>query len=147
VPTNVPGSASGGGGSAGVEAEFDIVEGVSIGGRATFGFDVAYRIGQVAPEGRLSFTDHKLGKRIEATAIDTFHVAQGNATFTGRATVDGVPGVRFEVVVQDNGEPGRNDTFQILTADGYFASGTLKRGNIQVESDPNSIFNVDWGTE
>jgi hypothetical protein len=141
----VPGSASGGGGTVDVEAEFEIVKGVSVGGRATFGFDVAYRIGQAVPEGTLSFTDHELGKKVQATVIDSFHVAAGKATFTGRATVDKVPGVRFEVVVQDGGEPGRNDTFQIITADGYLAGGTLAKGNIEVESDPNSIFSVDIG--
>jgi hypothetical protein len=142
VPSNVPGSASGGGNAPGLSAELEITDGVSVGGRATFGFDVSYRIGQVVPEGSLSFHDHTLGKTVEATVIDSFHVAAGKATFRGRATVDAVPGIVFEVVVQDNGEPGRNDTFLIFTADGYVASGTLKGGNIEVESDPNSILSV-----
>jgi hypothetical protein len=142
VPTNVPGRASGGGNAAALTAELDIVEGSSVGGRATFGFDVAYRIGQIVPEGTLSFRDHTLGKRVEATAITSFQVLDGKATFGGIATVDGVRGVRFEVVVQDNGEPGRNDSFLLFTADGYLASGTLKGGNIEVESDPNSILST-----
>ena len=135
VPSNLPGTASGGGNSDASTAELDIVEGSSVGGRATFGFDVGYRIGQVAPEGSFSFRDHTNGKKVESTALTSFHAASGKATFTGVATVDGVPGVPFEVIVQDNGEPGRgNDTFLLFTADGYLASGTLKGGNIQVES-------------
>jgi hypothetical protein len=142
VPTNVPGRASGGGNALGVTAELDIVEGSGVGGRATFGFDAGYRIGQIVPEGSVSFHDHTLGKRVQSTAITSFHVAGGKATFGGVATVDGTPGIRFEAVVQDNGEPGRNDSFLLFTADGYLASGTLKGGNIDVESDSNSILST-----
>ena len=127
---------------AGLTAELDIVEGSSVGGRATLGFDVAYRIGQIVPEGSLSFRDHTLGKKVDATTITSFHVAGGKATFGGVATVDGAPGVRFEAVVQDNGEPGRDDSFLLFTADGYLASGTLKGGNIEVESDSSSILST-----
>jgi hypothetical protein len=134
VPTNTPGRASGGGNSPATSADLDIVEGSNIGGRATFGFDVVYQVGQVAPGGTFSFRDHTTGKRVDATAITSFQAAGGKATFGGVATVDGVPGIRFEVVVQDNGEPGRNDSFLLFTADGYLASGTLKGGNIEVES-------------
>jgi hypothetical protein len=135
VPTNVPGRARGGGTSTATTAELEIVEGSSVGGRATFGFDVGYRIGQVAPEGAFSFRDHTTDKRVAATAITSFQVVDGKATFGGVATVDGVPGIRFEVIVQDDGEPGRNnDSFLLFTADGYLASGTLKGGNIEVES-------------
>lgn len=142
VPTNLPGRASGGGNAPGLSAELDILEGSGVGGRATFGFDVGYRIGQIVPEGSFSFRDHTLGKAVEATAITSFQAVGGKATFGGIATVDGVPGFRFEVVVQDNGEPGQNDSFLVFTADGYVASGTLKGGNIEVESDSSSIFSA-----
>jgi hypothetical protein len=87
------------------------------------------------PEGSLTFRDHTLGKTVKATAITSFQATGAKARFGGLATVDGVPGVRFEIVVEDNGEPGRNDSFLLFTADGYLASGTLKGGNIDVESD------------
>ncbi len=141
VPANVPGRASGGGNTPGLSAELEIVEGSGVGGRATFGFDVGYRIGQIAPEGSLSFQDHALGKKVQTTALTSFHVAGGKATFSGVATVNGVPGVRFDVVVQDGG-PGADDSFLLFTADGYVASGTLKGGNIKVESDPKSILST-----
>ena len=134
VPTNTPGRARGGGNSPATTADLDIVEGSSVGGRATFGLDVMYRVGQAAPEGTFSFRDHTTDKKVKATAITSFQAAGDKATFGGVATVDGVPGVRFEVVVQDNGGPGAKDSFLLFTADGYLASGTLKGGNIEVES-------------
>jgi hypothetical protein len=52
--------------------------------------------------------------------------------FRGTATVNGQQ-VTFEIQVQDNGEPGRNDWFSISIPElGYVASGPLTRGNIQV---------------
>ena len=41
------------------------------------------------------------GKKVEATTIDSFTAAGTKATFTGRATVNGVPGVRFFVEVEE----------------------------------------------
>jgi hypothetical protein len=38
--------------------------------------------------------------------------------------------------VSDQGEPGRNDTFDLTLSTGYHASGTLAGGNIQVHTKP-----------
>jgi hypothetical protein len=133
TPENTPGRANGGGSVAGELAELSILRGTSAGGRATFGFGVEYATGAVAPTGNLSFNDHA-GKKVHATAIDSFTATGSKATFTGRATVNGVPGVRFFVEAEDLGEPGRADTFRIVLGDGYGAGGVLLKGNIQVES-------------
>ncbi len=72
---------------------------------------------------------------MEATTIESFTAVGNKASFTGRATVNGVPGVKFFVEVEDLGEPGTADTFRIVLADGYGAGGVLLRGNVQVESE------------
>jgi hypothetical protein len=133
TPENTPGSANGGGRVDGELAELSILRGTVAGGRATFGFGVEYRTGSVAPSGDLSFNDHA-GKKVDATSIDSFTAAGNKASFTGRATVNGVPGVRFFVEVEDLGEPGRADTFRIVLGDGYGAGGVLLKGNIQVRA-------------
>ena len=38
----------------------------------------------------------------------------------------------FTLQATDNGEPGKNDSFTITFSNGYIASGTLAKGNIQV---------------
>jgi hypothetical protein len=133
TPENTPGSANGGGRVEGELAELSILRGTSAGGRATFDFGVEYAAGAVGPSGTLSFNDHT-GKKAQATAIDSFTAAGNKASFTGRATVNGVPGVRFVVEVEDLGEPGRADTFRIVLGDGYGAGGALLKGNIQVRA-------------
>ncbi len=134
VPTNTPGSASGGGATTGSLAELSILSGTSAGGKATFGFGASYTAGALAPSGTLSFTDHRSGKKVRDVAIDSFTVAGTKASFRGRGTVNGVPGVAVFVEVEDLGEPGRADTFRIVLGDGYGAGGVLLNGNIEVES-------------
>ncbi|PLS80258.1 MAG: hypothetical protein CYG59_08935 [Chloroflexi bacterium] len=130
---NTPGKANGGGQSSGELAELSILRGTTAGGRASFGFGVESVAGGI-PTGSLTFTDHSLGKKVEATAIDSFTAVGNKATFTGRAMVNGVPGVKFFVEVEDLGEPGTADSFRIVLGDGYGAGGVLLRGNVQVQS-------------
>lgn len=133
LPTNTPGSATGGGGAPNSLAELAILSGTSAGGRASFGFNVEYATGQASPTGDLTFLDHASGKQVKATHIDSFTVAGTKATFTGRATVDGTQMVSFFVEIEDLGEPGGADTFRIVLGDGYGAGGVLRSGNIRVE--------------
>lgn len=80
-----------------------------------------------------TYIDHGSKKDVKSTSIDSFTVTGNKASFTGRAEVNGVPGVGFFVEVEDFGEPGRADSFRIfLQQDGYAAGGVLSRGNIQV---------------
>jgi hypothetical protein len=133
VPRNTPGTASGGGQVTDELAELTILSGSAAGGKATFRFTAAYQTGQVAPTGDLEFSEKGgSGKKVTSTSIDGFDVVGTKATFTGRATVNGMPGVRFFVEVEDLGEPGRADTFRIVLQDGYAAGGVLLKGNIEV---------------
>src|SRR5438093_8798723 len=121
VVANTPGLAMGGGQVAGDLAEMSILRGTSAGGRASFGFSAQFASGDAAPSGHLTFLDHGADKTVKSTSIDTFTVTGNRATFTGRATVNGVAGIGFLVEVQDLGEPGSADTFNIVLDDGYSA--------------------------
>lgn len=88
-------------------------------------------LGAASPVGSLTFQDKGLRRKVQATAIDSLTIAGPRATITGRATVDGVPGVGFVVEVEDLGKAGA-DTFRIVLADGYSASGVLTKGNVTV---------------
>jgi hypothetical protein len=130
-PTNTPGSAGGGGQLVGNLAEFTILRGTAVGGQAQFGFDVACVVGSPAPTGSVHFRDRTSGARVDATAIDSLTIVGQRATMTGRATVDGVPGVAFFVEVEDLGKAGA-DTFRVVTGTGYGAFGVVSKGNITV---------------
>lgn len=133
IPANTPGEVSGGGQAAGELAEFTIVEGTAVGGRAQFSFDVSYALGSPVPAGSVHFRDRDRGIRVDATAIDTMTIEGPRATVTGRATVDGVAGVRFVLEIEDlGGAKAKADTFRLVTATGYGAFGVVDRGNITV---------------
>ena len=51
---------------------------------------------------------------------------------TGTCEINGQSGFSYSVDVADNGEPGRNDTFNLHLSNGYGASGLLAGGNIQL---------------
>jgi hypothetical protein len=131
-PTNTAGRVGGGGKVQGELAEFTITSGTAVGGTGQFGLDVSYVTGAAVPTGTLSFRDKAAGHRLEATAIDSLTIEGPRATITGRATLDGKPGVAFVVEVEDLGKAGA-DTFRIVTGDGYGAFGVVDKGNITVE--------------
>jgi hypothetical protein len=129
-PTNTPGRAKGGGQAPGELAELSILSGPSKGGKATFGLDVTYVTGQATPAGTLSFRDKASGRKVDATAIDSLTIAGSTAAITGRATVDGKPGISFFVEVEDVGKEA--DAFRIVLGDGWAAGGVLLKGNVEV---------------
>ena len=129
-PTNTPGRAKGGGQYPGELAELSILSGPSKGGKATFGLDVTYVAGQAAPAGTLTFNDKASGRKATSTSIESLTIAGAKASITGRATVDGVPGVSFFAEVEDVGKDA--DAFRIVLGDGYAAGGVLLKGNVEV---------------
>jgi hypothetical protein len=131
-PTNTPGSAAGGGKTESELAEFTILRGTAVGGQAQFSLDVSYVLGAATPVGTLEFRDKAAGKRVQATAIDSLTIVGQRATITGRATVDGQPGVAFFAEIEDLGKAGA-DTFRIVTGDGYGAFGVVEKGNITLD--------------
>lgn len=133
TPENTPGGATGGGRVPGELAELSILSGSAAGGSARFRFEAAYETGSAAPAGSLTYDD-QAGTKVQATAVDSFTASGNTATFTGRATVNGVPGVRFFVAVQDLDEEGAADTFRIVLGDGYGGGGVLLKGDIEVRA-------------
>jgi hypothetical protein len=131
-PTNTPGRVGGGGQLVGELAEFTITKGTAVGGTGQFGIDVSYTLGAASPLGSVTFRDKATGKRVQSTAIDSLTIVGKRATLTGRAMVDGVPGVSFFAEVDDLGKAGA-DTFRIVTGDGYGAFGLVDKGNVTVE--------------
>ncbi|HET7677481.1 MAG TPA: post-COAP-1 domain-containing protein [Candidatus Limnocylindrales bacterium] len=132
-PSNTPGRVHGGGKLEGELAEFTILRGTAVGGTGQFSLDVSYTTGAASPLGSLSYRDKPAGKRVEATAIDSLTIAGSKATLTGRATVDGTPGMAFFVEVEDLGGKDSPDSFRIVLGDGYGAAGVLTKGNLTVE--------------
>ena len=128
-PTNTPGRARGGGQAPEEAADLQILSGPSKGGEASFWLDVRYVTGQAAPAGKLWFKDRAADRRVDATSIESLTIAGGKAAITGRATVDGVPGISFFAEVEDAGDA---DAFRIVLGDGYAAGGVLSKGNVEV---------------
>ena len=111
------------------------------GAKGTFGMSGGIRRGEFW--GHLQFNDHGAGLKVHSTAVTGF---QFDATDpNGRiinynVTINGAPGTATLRVV-DNGEPGRNDIFDLTLSTGYRAAGDLGGarsggGNIQVHKCP-----------
>ncbi len=113
------------------------ITGTPSGAKANFG--VAGGIKNGAFWGHLNYIDHGSGMHVKATAVTGYAVDPSNANcriIDYTVTIDGQPGTA-RVRACDNGEPGRNDIFEIQLSNGYFAGGDLGGnrpggGNIQL---------------
>jgi len=103
--------------------------------KANFGIHGGIRKG--AFWGGLNFLDHAIGMHIKSTAVTDYKVLSDVCRqINFNVTIDGSPGTAI-VKVCDNGEPGRNDTFDIQVSNGYKVAGDLGGsrpggGNIQL---------------
>ncbi len=100
--------------------------------KATFG--VSGGIKNMKFWGELSFNDHaKHGRvKIKSTSVTAYLVIDAvTRQIEGVATVNGQGSFTYKVIVVDNGESGRNDSFSLELSNGYHASGLLSGGNIQ----------------
>jgi hypothetical protein len=117
------------------------ITGTPSGAKGTFGMSGGIRRGEFW--GHLTFQDHGTGMKVKSTAVTNFQ--DDLSDFNGRiityaVTIDGAPGTATLRVV-DNGEPGRNDIFDLSLSNGYRASGDLGGarpggGNIQLHKCP-----------
>lgn len=86
------------------------------------------------PSGHLNYKDKDPSQNFHLISeeILTFtQTAVNRVEFTGTGRI-GSEIVMFRVVVEDNGEPGSNDKFQIeIIGRSYTRSGNLTQGNIQ----------------
>lgn len=85
------------------------------------------------PEGSLQYVDHALGLNLHSERIEQIHVAGRDAWIGGIVVIDGVER-RFALHLVDNGEPGRDDRFELLVETGYAAgyAQTIIGGNVQI---------------
>lgn len=108
------------------------------GGAATFGFNVQRKEETDPIKGQLEYQNHATGENVHSVTIDTLLILDSDsdgendtAIFSGTCINNKVP-CTFEVRVEDNGEPGVNDTFQISGTVITPTAGTLGGGNIQI---------------
>lgn len=101
------------------------------GDTATFGFNVQRETAGGPVKGQLEYQNHATGENVHSVAITGLVISGNQATFSGTCTNNGAP-CTFQVTVQDNGEPGQNDTFNIQGAGITPAGGVLNGGSIQI---------------
>ena len=116
----------------------------------SFGFNVMWFSKDPGPKGELEYVDHNTGMNVHAHDIDYLEVWEelvGNkpwplkkGIFGGPCTIDGeANGYTFDVYIEDNREPGKNDVFQITLSTGYVGGSTVEPilcGNIQIHKPP-----------
>jgi hypothetical protein len=101
--------------------------------KATFGVSGGIKNGKFW--GQLSYDDHqKNGVKVKSTSVTAYiYIDAVTRQIEGIAKVNGQGSFAYTVVVVDNGEPGRNDSFSLeISAISYSTSGTLQGGNIQL---------------
>jgi hypothetical protein len=117
------------------------ITGTPGGGKGTFGVSGGVRRGEFW--GHLTYIDHDTGMKVESTAVTGFETDSSAATgriVTYAVKINGVDGTA-RVRLVDNGEPGRDDIFEIALSTGYHAGGDLGGarpggGNIQLHKCP-----------
>jgi hypothetical protein len=83
--------------------------------------------------GHLTYLDHGTGLKTKGTGVTAYTVTGPTSRhIEGSAEVNGQSGFTYTADVDDQGEPGRSDTFAITLSNGYSAGGTLAGGNIQL---------------
>jgi hypothetical protein len=106
------------------------------GARANFGVGGGIKNGGLW--GHLTYIDHGTGLKVKGTGVTSYDITGPvSRKIKGTAQLSDGSSVTYEVIVTDNGEPGREDTFSISLSTGYFASGTLAGGNIKLHGEPS----------
>jgi hypothetical protein len=96
----------------------------------TFGFVAQSNDSKL--KGHCEVVDHLTDTHVTCLDVTSFVQTGNRVTFSGNASVDGMP-TTYRIDVQDNGEPGAGtDTFAIQTASGFTAGGVVVVGNVQV---------------
>lgn len=84
--------------------------------------------------GQLECKDHGIhNMNIKGTGVTAYLIIdEVTRQIEGTNKINGQGSYTYKVIVVDNGEPGRNDSFSIEVSNGYKASGILKGGNIKI---------------
>jgi hypothetical protein len=104
------------------------------GARANFA--VAGGVKSGAFWGHLNYIDHgPNGPKVKGTGVTGYTVIDATTRrIDGTAEIDGQPGFTYRVDVADEGEPGRDDRFDLHLSNGYAATGQLPGGNLQLHN-------------
>ncbi|HEV8634219.1 MAG TPA: post-COAP-1 domain-containing protein [Chloroflexota bacterium] len=112
------------------------------GGFANFGFNVQETVASppsdFAVKGELEYVDRGNDTKIHSVDTMTLVVVGNTATFSGTCRRDGQTPCTFQVVTQDNGEPGQLETFLISIDGEPPRGGFLLSGEIQIHRSPDS---------
>lgn len=109
------------------------IHGTPSGARANFG--VAGGLRSQGLWGHLNYVDHGAALHVKGTGVTAYTALDATRrVIEGPARVNGQAGFTYRVVVADQGEPGRNDTFALTLSNGYVAAGALGGGNIQLHA-------------
>ena len=102
-------------------------------GIGTFGFIVQRQAADQSIRGDLQYVNHANGEKVHSVLFDMFLITGNTAMFHGTCTNNGVP-CTFTVHVTDNGEPGKDDSFDITVDAGPTegANEKLRSGNIKI---------------
>ena len=109
------------------------------GAKGTFAVSGGIRRGQFW--GHLNYIDHSTGMHVRSTEVTGYAVVDATTRrIDYNVDVDGSAGT-CTVLAADNGEPGRDDMFDITVSNGYHAGGDLGGsgsggGNIQLHKCP-----------
>jgi hypothetical protein len=106
------------------------IKGASNKDKSTFGVSGGIKNGSFW--GQLSYNDHN-GTKVKSTSVTSYLVVDASTRqIEGVAKVNGIGSFTYTVIVSDNGENGRNDSFSLVLSNGYSVSGKLMGGNIQL---------------
>jgi hypothetical protein len=98
-------------------------------------FAVAGGIKNSAFWGHLLSIDHGTGMKVKGTGVTAYMVTGATSRrIEGTAEVNGRPGGRYAVDVDDRGEPGTADMFTLALNEVPVAGGILEGGNIQLHT-------------
>jgi hypothetical protein len=109
------------------------------GDKGTFGAGGGMHHGELW--GHLEYQDHGTGMNVHGTAVTAYRVGSAGPTsrhIEGTAEINHQSGFIYMIDMASNGEPGRNDTFDIQLSNGYVAGGFLTGGNIQLHTNPET---------
>ena len=95
-------------------------------------FDVSGGFSKGKLWGQLSYDDPGNGVNVESTSVTAYTVINSTTRqIEGIARINGRGSFTYTVVVMDNGESNRNNSFSLELSKGYSASGIVQDGNIQ----------------
>ncbi len=107
---------------------------IKTGEKTNFGFTAKYKKNEDWLQGQLQVVDRSTDTSIHADGFDWLVVTTDDvAMLQGMATINGVSGHSFRMIVQDQGTPGKGkDTFELQVDGLTLVSGVLDGGNIVV---------------